>query len=224
MRATKDNLGQDRVLIKVFVNQKSEHRIKKTDGTYVNLVIRTLKGSINGWYAKPTIGEAITECGEIKIGDDVMCPYTAFDNERLEIKSTDLKKIGYELGDDEKVYSVAKSMCWFVFRNEEPICFGDNMICKRVYRPYPKDNIITVMNKEKYDNYVYVEKMPENPSLYEKDGMSMSSISPGDIIAVEKFSDVEFTYTCNNEDRSLIRVNFGRDFLGVINNSLEYEF
>lgn len=224
MRTTKDWQGQNRVIIKVFVEQKQTHRVKKNDGTYADLFMGFTNSSLNGWNFKPTVGEAISDCDEIKVGDSVFCPYVTFENDALEIMGSDLKRFGYVLSPGEKAFAVSKDQCWMGVRNGEIYCIGANMICKRVYEPEIKSCIEIVSDKKKYENYVYVEQMPPHPEDHELDGINMSEIKAGDVIAVKTLSDIEFKYVWENEHKSLIRVNFVRDFLGFTNNGLSYRF
>lgn len=223
MKTVKDWQGQDRVLVKVFVEQKQTHRVKKNDGTYANLFTGFLDSSLNGWNFKPTVGIALTNCDEIIEGDFIFCPYITFENDALDITIT-LTKDLYRLEVGEKVFSVSKDQCWFGMRGGELFCIGPNMICKRIYKPLPKSKLTIVADRKKYDNYLYIEKMPLQPEKYEQDEMVMSDLKVGDIIAVKPMSDIEFKYVIDNEHRSLIRANFIRDFLGFTNNSLDYEF
>jgi hypothetical protein len=223
MRTTKDHQGAHRVLVSAFIEQKQTHRIKKNDGTYANLFMGYSDSSLNGWNSKPTVARALTEIDEIKVGDHILCPYVALTNDAVRILSSDLKRLGIQVEDGEEVFSISKDMCWMGIRDEKMFCIGENMICKRIYEPDIESPLIIVQDKKKYETYVYVEQMPEDASKYEFDGMGMDEIKVGDVIAVKKMSDVEFKYVWNNEHRSLIRVNFSRDFLGFINNNLEYQ-
>lgn len=224
MRTTKDHQGLQRVLLSSFIEQKQTYRIKKNDGTHVDLYTGEVNSSLDGWVFKPTVGTAMSEIEEIKVGDQVLCPYMVFENDAIKLQLSDLKRIGIEPEQGVEVFSVSKDMCWMGIRNAEMFCINDNMICKRIYRPAIKSSLTLVQNRNKYETYVYVEQMPEDPSKYDLDGISMSEIKVGDIIGVKPMSDVEFKYVIDNEHKSLIRVNFRRDFLGIINNNLEYEF
>lgn len=224
MRTVKDPNGQQRVILSCFVEQKQSHRVKKNDGTYATLFMGFTDGSFNGWNFKPTIGTAMTDLDEIKVGDEVLFPYTVFENESMRLNHHDLKMLGMEPEIGVDVYAVEKDLCWMGIRDGKMFCIGDNMICKRVYEPAPESTLTIVSDRKKYETYVYVEQLPEDPSKYEFGGINMSEIKVGDIIGVYKKSDLEFKYVLDNEHKSLIRVNFSRDFLGVINNSLAYEF
>lgn len=224
MRTTKDHQGNDRVILASFIEQKQTHRVKKADGTYVDLFMGFIDGSLNGWNFKPTVGRALTDLDEIKKGDFVLCPYMVFENDAMQLNKSDLRKGGIEIEKGEEAFSVGKDLCWMGLRDNKMYCIGDNMICRRIYEPEMESDLALVRDRRKHETYIYVEQMPEDPSKYEFDEMKMSDIKVGDIIAVRKMSDIEFKYVLNNEHKSLIRVNFSRDFLGFTHNELKYEF
>src|SRR2546426_3999700 len=90
----------------------------------------------------------------------------------------------------------------------EIYCIDKSIICKRIYKPIPitESGVVGGTTREKYDNIVYVEQVPEG----------IDEIKPGDVIAIAKQADVELKYVWENKHQSIIRVNFERDFLGAI--------
>lgn len=249
LKVPKSFQREKRLLVSTFPDQKENIRIKKPDGTYAKLFRRFKEWTLDGWESNPTLGRALTDCDEIKVGDYILTSHNAFQNAGTQIAGYDYESNSdIELEDGEEVFSLPKSACWVGIRgDEEMFCIGPSLICKRVYEPSmfsAEDKAImesfegSIASKtefadirlqmdvrKKYDKFVLVEKMPENPSLYftwDKE-ISMTEISIGDIIAVYKLSDVEHKYMWNNEPRSIIRVNFERDFLGVKTEGLKYE-
>jgi hypothetical protein len=103
-------------------------------------------------------------------------------------------------------------------------CIGASLICDRVYEPII-DTTLIMVDQKKMKNFVSVKQMPENPEQYftEDKEICMTEIAVGDIIAVHKNADVEHKYVWENQPRSIIRVNFERDFLGVRTEGLKYE-
>jgi len=256
MRATNDHLGQKRVIISVFKDQKTTKNIRKNDGTYAQLFVGFPEWSFNGWDGA-TLGRALSDSGEIKAGDYLLTSYQAYRNDALEMDTVQLKKMGIEINDNEQAFCVPYSMCWFKIEEGELFPLGSNMVCSRLYLPgqfteedrafmdsfrgkisSSTDDFANVRlameKKEKYLCYVRVDKMPAFPERYfvtesQREGrligdvIRMDCIKEGDIIVVKKLSDIELAYKWDNEYRTVIRVNFERDFAGAIVTGLEYQ-
>lgn len=212
MKVPNNHLGQKRLLIAVWPEQKTTHRVKKTDGTYVDIFMGFKEWKINGWDGNPTVGRAINSCDEIEAGDYVLTQHNAFENERKEVPA-----LQYLVDPGEKVFAIEKPLIWVGMKpTGEFYCIDKSIICRRIYKPIPvtASGIVGAVTREKYHNLVYVERVPDH----------ITEIKPGDIIVVSKQADVELKYVWNNKHKSLIRVNFERDFLGAIVENLEYEF
>lgn len=247
MLVPNDNLGEKRLLVATFPDQKQTHRIKKNDGTYAELFLGMKEWSLDGWQVNPTVGRALTDCDEIKAGDYVLTQHNAFENKALQI-SSGLDQ--FSLDEHEEVYCVAKSLCWFGIRPDgEFFCVGSNMVCQRIYEPSlfteedkalvdsfsgamnkteVADVRLVMENRKQIKNIVRVQQMSDSPDEYstgdkKEQRVCMNEIKPGDLIAVYKHSDVEMKYKWDNEMRSLIRVNFERDFAEAIITDLKYE-
>jgi hypothetical protein len=226
LKVPNNNIGEKRLLISTIPDQKETYRIKKTDGTYGSLFLGFKEWKLDGWEGNPTLGKALMDCDEIRAGDYVLTSHNAFQNERMQIQRHDLDKFNaYDLEPDEQVFSIPKSFCWIGIRGEgEMFCIGASLICDRVYEPAIETTLI-IDDRKKMKNFVQVKQIPDNPSMYftEDNEICMTEISVGDIIAVHKNADVEHKYVWENEPRSLIRVNFHRDFLGIRTEGLKYE-
>jgi hypothetical protein len=242
-------MGEKRIIVSTFPDQKETFRIKKNDGTFATLFIGFKEWKTDGWDGNPTLGKALIDCDEIKAGDYVLTMHNAFQNERMQIQRTDIDKLSVlNLEPEERVYSIPKAFCWVgIHPNGEMFCIGSNLICERIYEPsvfseddkqlmdsfaggtISKDAFadvrLSMESKKKLKNFVQVKQLPADPSLYYTDDKSvcMTEISVGDIIAVHKNSDIEHRYMWENQQHSLIRVNFQRDFLGACAEGLKYE-
>lgn len=225
MRVPNSSTGEKRLLIAVFPDQKHTHRIKKPDGTYVDLCV-SMPGLFyedsehiwNGWNQNPTIGRAITACDEIEPGDLIITQQNALTNDASKL-SRNLTEELQDLADEgEEIYAVDKGLAWVGFRKltGERYCIGESVICKRIYKPIPEteSGVVGLLNKEQHKNLLYVEQIPNH----------VTDIKVGDIIPVAKNSDCEVKYVMDNKHASLIRMNYKRDFCGAVIEDLEYEF
>lgn len=212
MKVPNNHVNQKRLLVAVWPEQKTSHRVHLPNGGHVDLYMGEKDWSLNGWDGNPTVGRAMIDCDEIKAGDHVLTQHNAFENERKEVFGLD------NLTDPgERVFAIEKSLCWLGVNKEGVIYTIDkSLICRRIYKPIPitKSGIVGGITREKYHNLVYVDKVPEG----------VDEINPGDIIAIAKQADVELKYVWENQHKSIIRVNYERDFLGVTVEGLEYEF
>jgi hypothetical protein len=212
MQVPNNHIGQKRILVAVWPEQKNRHRVKMPDGSHVDLFMGFKEWKINGWDGNPTVGRAMMDCDEIKAGDYLLTQHNAFENERKEVFGLDSL-----VDPGEKVFAIEKGLLWLGMKaTGEIYCIDQSIICKRIYKPIPvtKSGVVGGVTREKYDNLVYVEQVPDH----------IDEIKTGDIIAVNKQADVELKYVWENVHKSIIRVNFERDFLGAVVEGLEYEF
>ena len=212
MRVPNNHINQKRLLVAVWPDQKNSHRIKLADGGHLDLYMGEKEWKLNGWDGNPTVGRAITECDEIKPGDYVLTQHNAFENERKEVPD-----LQYLADDDERVYAIEKALCWIGIKpTGERYCIDKSIVCRRIYKPIPvtESGIVGAVTREQWPNLVYVDQVPEG----------IDEVKPGDIIVVAKQADCELKYVWDNEHKSIIRVNFERDFLGAVVEGIEYEF
>lgn len=217
MKVPNNHINQKRLLVAVWPEQKNEHRIKMPDGSHLDLFMGRKDWKLNGWDGNPTVGRAITECDEIKPGDFVLTQHNAFENERKEVPD-----LQYLADEGEKVFAIEKALCWVGVRNTENgpeiYCIDKSIIGRRIYKPIPvtESGIFGGVTREQWPNMVYVDMIPE----------AVDEISVGDIIVIAKQADCELKYVWENEHKSLIRVNFERDFLGAVvdKTAIKYEF
>lgn len=212
MKVPNNHLNQKRLLVAVWLDQKVMHRIKMPNGSHLDLYMGEKSWKQNGWDGNPTVGRAINSCDEIEAGDYVLTQHNAFENERKEV-------FGLEnlVDPGEKVFAIEKPLLWLGMKpTGEIYCIDKSIICKRIYKPIAvtQSGIIGSINREKYDNLVYVEQVPDH----------IDEIKVGDVIAIAKQADVELKYVWENSHKSVIRVNYERDFLGAIVEGLQYEF
>lgn len=212
MKIPNNHINQKRLLVAVWPYQKTSHRVALPGGGYVDLYMGEKEWKESGWDGNPTVGRAITACDEIKAGDYVLTQHNAFENERKEVPA-----LQYLANQDEKVFSIEKALCWLGMTPEGQIyCIDKSIICRRIYKPIPvtASGVIGGVTREKWHNMVYVEQVPEG----------IDEVKPGDIIVIAKQADVELKYIWENVHKSVIRVNFERDFLGALIEGVEYEF
>jgi hypothetical protein len=212
MKVPNNHINQKRLLVAVWPEQKQTHRIKKPDGSHVDLFMGFKEWKLNGWEGNPTVGRAISTCDEIKAGDYLLTQHNAFENEAKEVPALE-----YLVDPGEKVFAIEKPLLWLGIRPDGEIyCVDRSIICKRIYKPIKvtPSGLVESVTREKYNSMVYVDKVPE----------CITEVKPGDVIVVSKMADCELKYVWDNQHKSLIRVNFERDFLGAVVEGLEYEF
>lgn len=212
MQVPNNHINQKRLLVAVWPAQKTSHRIKMPDGSHLDIYMGEKDWKENGWDGNPTVGRAVTSCDEIEMGDYVLTQHNAFENERKEVFG-----MGSLLDEGERLFAIEKPLCWLgVKPTGEIYCIDKSVICRRIYKPIPitPSGVIGGITKEKWDNLVYVEQVPDQ----------IDEIKKGDVIAIAKHADVELKYVWENVHQSIIRVNFDRDFLGATVEGLEYEF
>lgn len=204
MKVPNNHINQKRLLVAVWPEQKTSHRVQLPNGGHVDLYMGEKNWTLNGWDGNPTVGRAITACDEIEAGDYVLTQHNAFENERKEVPD-----LQYLADEGEKVYAIEKPLCWLgVKPTGEMYCIDKSIICKRIYKPVPvtESGVLGGVTREKYNNMVYVDLVPEG----------IEDVKKGDIIVVAKQADCELKYVWDNRHQSVIRVNYERDFLGAI--------